>query len=130
MHEALGKIANTRRTAAGMVVELANDSFYFDFDKAALRPENREVLSRIAGVLLVSQGYRLSIHGHTDDVGSDRYNLKLSQKRARSVADAFVDAGMPAARVKSEGFGENKPIVPNTSDQNRAKNRRVEIVKK
>ena len=86
MHQALSKIAPTRRTASGMVIELANDSFYFDFDRASLRPENRELLSRIAGVLLASDGYRLFVYGHTDDIGPDQYNEQLSLRRATSVA--------------------------------------------
>jgi hypothetical integral membrane protein (TIGR02206 family) len=86
MHEALARIAATRRTSSGLVIDLTNDSFRFDFDKAALRPENREILSRIAGVLLASSGYRLFVHGHTDDVGSDEYNQQLSERRAASVA--------------------------------------------
>ncbi len=127
MHEALGKIANTRRTAAGMVVELANDSFYFDFDKAALRPENREVLSRIAGVLLVSQGYRLSIHGHTDDVGTAEYNQGLSERRAESVAAYLKSSGIPTDLIEVRGFGKTSPRVKAATREARQRNRRVEI---
>jgi outer membrane protein OmpA-like peptidoglycan-associated protein len=127
MQEALNKIAPTRRTASGMVVELANDSFYFDFGKAALRPENREILSRIAGVLLASEGYRLFIYGHTDDVGPDDYNNQLSKQRASSVAGYLSKAGVPDDLMDVEGFGKSNPRVRNTTSSARQKNRRVEI---
>ena len=73
LERTLGKIAETRRTALGMVMNLG-DSIEFDFDKADLRPENREILSRIAGVLLTAEDVGIQVYGHTDDVGSVEYN--------------------------------------------------------
>jgi OmpA-OmpF porin, OOP family len=110
-----------------MVVELANDSFHFDFDKATLRPQNREVLSRIAGVLLVSTGYSLSIHGHTDDVGTAEYNQGLSERRAESVAEYLKSSGIPAELIEVRGFGKNSPRVKAPTKEARQRNRRVEI---
>ncbi len=127
MREALGRIAPTRRTASGMVVELANDSFHFDFDKADLRPQNREILSRIAGVLLASQGYRVFVYGHTDDTGTAEYNQVLSERRARSVADYLVAAGLPQDIMQVKGFGKTNPRAANNTPAGRQKNRRVEI---
>jgi outer membrane protein OmpA-like peptidoglycan-associated protein len=127
MQQALSKIAPTRRTPSGMVIELANDSFYFDFDKATLRPENREILSRIAGVLLASEGYRLFVYGHTDDTGPASYNQELSLRRAGSVADYLRHAGVPDDLMRVEGFGKSSPREQNNSPQGRQKNRRVEI---
>lgn len=127
MQQALSRIAPTRRTASGMVVELANDSFHFDFDKADLRPENREVLSRIAGVLLASEGYRVFVYGHTDDTGSDEYNQGLSERRAKSVGAYLSSAGLPQEVMRVEGFGKSNPRVANSTPQGRQKNRRVEI---
>ncbi|HYZ82833.1 MAG TPA: OmpA family protein [Bryobacteraceae bacterium] len=127
MQEALSKIAPTRRTASGMVIELANDSFYFDFDKASLRPENREVLSRIAGVLLASDGYRLFVYGHTDDIGQADYNQNLSERRAQSVADYLRQAGVPEEGMHVKGYGKSSPRVNSHTQQARQKNRRVEI---
>jgi outer membrane protein OmpA-like peptidoglycan-associated protein len=127
MHEALRGIAATRRTASGMVIELANDSFYFDFDKADLRPQNREVLSRIAGVLLASNGYRLSIHGHTDDVGDEQYNQRLSERRAESVAEYLKSAGIDPGVIDTTGYGKASPRVKGQTREARQKNRRVEI---
>jgi OOP family OmpA-OmpF porin len=127
MQQALSMIAPTRRTASGMVIELANDSFYFDFDKSTLRPENREILSRIAGVLLASEGYRLFVYGHTDDTGPDEYNQQLSLRRAVSVADYLKRAGVPDEVMRVQGFGKSSPRVQNDSPPARQKNRRVEI---
>ncbi|HWQ52649.1 MAG TPA: OmpA family protein [Bryobacteraceae bacterium] len=127
MQEALSRIAPTRRTASGMVVELANDSFHFDFDKADLRPENRELLSRIAGVLLASEGFRIFVYGYTDDTGSEEYNQGLSERRASSVGEYLASAGLPRDVMRVEGFGKSNPRVANTTPQGRQKNRRVEI---
>jgi OOP family OmpA-OmpF porin len=127
MQEALARIAKTRRTSSGMVVELANDSFQFDFDSAALRAENRELLSRIAGVLLASKGYRLSIHGHTDDVGTDEYNRQLSQRRADAVAAYLKKCGIGQEVLGTMGFGKSSPRAKGSDPGSRQKNRRVEI---
>jgi outer membrane protein OmpA-like peptidoglycan-associated protein len=127
MQEALGKIAETSRTPLGMVVSLGEDRFLFDFDKADIRPENRELLSRIAGVLLASHGYRLYVYGHTDDVGTEEYNQQLSERRAKSVRDYLVKAGIPDEIVDSKGFGKKSPRVTAKTRDARQKNRRVEI---
>ncbi|HOK45738.1 MAG TPA: OmpA family protein [Bryobacteraceae bacterium] len=127
MQEALSRIAPTRRTPLGMVVEMANDSFKFDFDQATLRPENRETLSRIAGVLLASSGYRLFVYGHTDDIGTDEYNQQLSLRRAQAVADYLIKAGVPADIMTTKGFGKSSPRVKGTTPEARQQNRRVEI---
>jgi len=127
MKEAFSRIAPTRRTPSGMVVELADQAFQFDFDKAVLRPENRETLSRIAGILLASDGYRLFIDGHTDDIGTQDYNLDLSRRRAESVRDYLAGAGIPEEIMKVQGFGKSNPLVNATSPEARQKNRRVEI---
>ena len=127
MHEALSRIAESRRTLMGMVVNLGQDSFLFDFDKAALRPDNREILSRIAGVLLASHGYRLYVYGHTDDTGAETYNQELSEKRAQAVRDYLVEAGIPAEIIEAQGFGEFSPAVPLKTRQARQRNRRVVI---
>ena len=82
LEAALGQIAETRRTALGLVMNLGSDHLKFEFDKADLRPEDRELLSRIAGILMTSHDYTISVNGHTDDVGSDAYNKKLSERRA------------------------------------------------
>lgn len=127
MQQALNQVAPTARTASGMVMQLADDSFKFDFDSAALKPANREVLSRIAGILLASEGYRLFIDGHTDDTGTDAYNQQLSERRTGSVRDYMVKAGVPANSITVKGFGKSNPLVSAKTQEARAKNRRVEI---
>ena len=127
MQQALNRIVETERTPMGMVMNLGEDSFLFDFDKSAIRPENREILSRIAGVLLASHGYRLYVYGHTDDVGAAGYNRDLSDRRARAVRNYLVHAGVPETVVEAKGFGESSPSSKGRSAAARQKNRRVEI---
>ena len=127
MRDALGRIAETERTPFGMVMQLGEDSLQFDFDKATVREGNKEILSRIAGVLMASHGYRLYVYGHTDDQGPADYNKGLSQRRAEAVRDYFLKAGVPADIIDAEGFGESDPREKGTSKAARQKNRRVEI---
>jgi len=127
MQEALSQIAETRRTALGLVMNLGSDTIQFDFDRAALRTENRELLSRIAGVLLTSGDYRIQIYGHTDDIGTKEYNQELSERRARSVRDYLVEAGIDPEIVSTKGFGKSNPLVAGDSPEVRARNRRVEL---
>jgi len=111
----------------GMVMRLGEDSLQFGFDEARIREQDKELLSRIAGVLLASHGYRLAIYGHTDDQGSARYNQKLSERRAEAVRQYFIDAGVPREIMTYQGLGESSPRVRGTSEEARQKNRRVEI---
>ena len=127
MRDVLGLIAETDRTPMGMVVRLSEDSFLFDFDSAELRPENREILSRIAGVMLASYGFKAYVYGHTDDQGDASYNMDLSERRAAAVRGYLVEAGIPGDIVESKGFGKSSPRVEGTSPAARRKNRRVEV---
>ena len=127
MRDVLGMIAETDRTPMGMVVRLGEDSFLFGFDSAELRPENREILSRIAGVMLASYGFKAYVYGHTDDQGDSRYNMELSERRAASVRDYLVEAGIPGDTIESKGFGKSSPRVEGTSPAARRQNRRVEV---
>jgi len=127
LEQALGQIAETRRTALGLVMNLGSDYLKFEFDKAELRPEDRELLSRITGILATSQDYTVSVNGHTDDVGTEEYNQKLSERRAEAVRDYLVKAGLPAGILSVTGHGKTRPLVPGTSERARAKNRRVEL---
>jgi outer membrane protein OmpA-like peptidoglycan-associated protein len=127
LEAALGQIAETRRTALGLVMNLGSDHLKFEFDKADLRPEDRELLSRIAGILMTSHDYTISVNGHTDDVGSEAYNQKLSERRAEAVRDYLVKSGLSADILSVTGHGKARPLVPGTSEAARAKNRRVEL---
>lgn len=108
-------------------MNLGSESIQFDFDRSELEPDNRELLSRIAGVLLTAKGYSIYIYGHTDDVGTDEYNRGLSERRARAVRDYLVEAGLDSGIITTRGYGKSSPRVAGTSADARAKNRRVEI---
>jgi outer membrane protein OmpA-like peptidoglycan-associated protein len=127
LEAALGQIAETRRTALGLVMNLGGEHLKFEFNKADLRPEDRELLSRIAGIISTSHDYTISVNGHTDDVGSAAYNQKLSERRAQVVRDYLVKAGLPAQILSVQGHGKTLPLVRGSSDAARAKNRRVEL---
>jgi outer membrane protein OmpA-like peptidoglycan-associated protein len=127
LEAALGQIAETRRTALGLVMNLGGDHLKFEFDKAELSVKDRELLSRIAGILLTAHEYTISVNGHTDDVGSDAYNKALSQRRAQAVRDYLVQAGLSPEILSVTGHGKSLPLVPGTSDTARAKNRRVAL---
>jgi len=127
MQEALSKLVETHRTPTGMVMILPDSTFRFAFDSADLTQKNRELLSRIAGILLVSKGYGLAVYGYTDDVGTPEYNQTLSERRAKAVEDYLVKAGVPGGIVHVKGYGKTSPIVQANTADARAKNRRVEI---
>ncbi len=127
LQQALGHIAQTRRTAMGLVMTLGSKSIRFAFDKASLRPEDKQVLSRIAGILSVLKGYQIYVYGYTDDIGTKEYNLKLSDRRAESVRNYLVQNGLNPNIITTKGYGKADPLVPGSSPQARAINRRVEI---
>jgi outer membrane protein OmpA-like peptidoglycan-associated protein len=127
MQEALSRVVETHRTPNGMIISLPNSVFRFDFDKADLNQHNRELLSRISGILLTSKAYGLSVFGYTDDVGSAEYNQQLSLRRATAVKDYLVQAGIDRGIVNVKGYGKTSPLVENASNDSRSKNRRVEI---
>ena len=93
-----------------------------------LRPEAREKLARVAGIVESHPGLRLDVEGHTDSVGTDEYNQTLSEKRGMSVRDDLVQQGMPSASVSSKGFGKSQPTASNDTANGRQQNRRVELV--
>jgi outer membrane protein OmpA-like peptidoglycan-associated protein len=101
----------------------------FDFDKATLRPDSDAPLSQLLAVLRDDPKLTVEIGGHTDNVGKSDYNLALSGKRAEAVRAWLIAHGIAASRLTSHGYGDTQPLVPNNSDENRAKNRRVEIKK-
>lgn len=127
MQEALNSVVETHRTPNGMVMVLPDSIFRFTFDSSDLSPKNRELLSRIAGILLVSKGYGLSVYGYTDDVGTSEYNQQLSVRRAKAVEGYLVQSGIDQSIINVKGYGKTNPLVPSTSASARAKNRRVEI---
>ncbi len=127
LSEALGRIAETRRTALGLVMSLDEGYLKFDFDRTDLRPESREILSRIAGILFTSEDFAITITGHTDARGNDEYNQRLSERRAQAVADYLIEAGLASERFSVEGLGQAYPLDTGDSDEAHARNRRVEL---
>lgn len=127
LQQVLGQIAETRRSAMGLVMTLGNESIRFDFDKADIKPQYRNILNRIAGVLMTLKGYQIYVYGYTDDIGTKEYNQALSERRAEAVRDFLVQAGLDPQIMTAKGFGEADPRVPGTSSQARSRNRRVEI---
>jgi len=127
LHQALDHIVATRRTTDGLIMSLPESALRFDFDRATIRPEGRELLSRIAGVLLASRSFGLAVYGHTDYIGSVQYNLRLSEQRAQAVKDYMASAGIDPNIIVVKGYGKSSPIVAEKDEASRAKNRRVEI---
>ena len=127
LQQVLGQIADTRRTAMGLIMTLGSNSIRFDFDKSDIKPPYRETLSRIAGVLSTLKGYSIYVYGYTDDVGTQDYNLGLSERRAQAVRDYLVKSGLDPKIISTKGFGKSDPRVAGDSSEARAKNRRVEI---
>jgi len=101
----------------------------FDFNKATLKPESDSVLGKVAALLKADASIKAEVEGHTDNVGGDDYNLKLSDARAASVRNWLVQHGIDAARLTSEGYGKSRPVADNATDSGRARNRRVELAK-
>jgi OOP family OmpA-OmpF porin len=107
-------------------VTYAADAF-FDFDKAVLKPEGRAKLDDLIGKVKDINLEVIIAVGHTDSVGSDSYNQRLSVRRAEAVKAYLVSKGIEKNRVYTEGKGEKQPVADNKTSEGRAKNRRVEI---
>ena len=119
-------ILETRDTARGLIVNMSD--VLFDFNKYTLRPAAREKLAKISGIILSHPGLRLEVDGYTDSVGSDEYNMTLSQNRADGVRSYLIGEGIAPDDVASKGFGKDNPVASNDNAAGRQKNRRVEMV--
>jgi outer membrane protein OmpA-like peptidoglycan-associated protein len=126
LREQLNVILETRETARGLIVNLSD--VLFDTGSTNLRPGAREKLAKIAGILLAHPGLEVQVEGHTDSVGSESYNQRLSEGRASAVHDYLVRQGIPPAVVGTSGFGEDRPVATNGTSAGRQQNRRVELV--
>ena len=126
LQQQLNTILETRETARGLIVNVSD--VLFDFNKYTLKPGAREKLAKVAGILLAYPGLKVQVEGHTDAIGSDEYNLKLSQARADSVRAYLVSQAVPAANVSAVGLGESDPVASNDTASGRQQNRRVEMV--
>jgi outer membrane protein OmpA-like peptidoglycan-associated protein len=127
LKQSLGQIAETRRTADGVVMTLGEKSLRFDSGKSAIAPQYRAILNRVAGVLTPLKGYSIYVYGYTDDSGTKEHNLELSATRARAVRAALVKAGVDPSLISTKGFGKSKLLVRDSNAKARAANHRVEI---
>lgn len=126
LRDQLNMVLETRDSARGLIVNMSD--VLFEFGKYALKPDARERLARVAGIVLAHPSLKLEIEGHTDNVGSDDYNQKLSEDRANAVRDYLTSQGLRAEQVTAKGFGESQPAASNDTPAGRKQNRRVEIV--
>jgi OOP family OmpA-OmpF porin len=118
-----------------LVDKLNKDGFltlYVNFDtgKSTIKPDSAKTLDDAAAVLKSASTLQILVGGHTDNVGAAPANLKLSEDRAKAVMGALVQRGIAAARLTAQGFGQTQPVADNRTEEGRARNRRVELVKK
>ena len=122
----LNAVLDTHATARGLIVNLSD--VLFDTGRADLNSGAREKLARISGILALHPDLRLEVEGHTDDVGSDDANQRLSERRGESVRAYLVNQGIASATVGTIGLGETKPVATNSTVAGRQLNRRVELI--
>jgi outer membrane protein OmpA-like peptidoglycan-associated protein len=122
----LNQVLQTKDTARGLIVSMPD--VLFDFGKYTLKPEARERLARISGIVLAYPDLHLQIEGYTDSIGSDQYNQTLSEERAGTVRDYLVSSGVSINNVVAQGFGKADPVADNSTAAGRKLNRRVDMV--
>ncbi len=102
----------------------------FETGKAVIKPESQIIVDQVAEMLKADDSLNVSIEGHTDNVGTPGFNRTLSENRAKSVMNAIISKGVEKSRMSAKGWGQEKPVGDNKTEEGRARNRRVEIVKK
>jgi outer membrane protein OmpA-like peptidoglycan-associated protein len=122
----LNAVLQTTETARGLIVNMSD--VLFDFNKYTLKPEAREKLAKVSGILVAYPGLSVQVEGYTDNIGSDEYNQKLSEERAGGVRDYLVSQSVANANVTAQGYGKSDPVADNSTNGGRAQNRRVELV--
>lgn len=119
-------VLQTRDTARGLIVNMSD--VLFDTGKYTLRPLAREKLAKVAGIVSGHPGLKLDVEGHTDSVGGDDYNQRLSEQRGEAVREYLTEQGMPPSSVTAKGLGKSDPVASNDTAKGRQLNRRVELV--
>jgi outer membrane protein OmpA-like peptidoglycan-associated protein len=122
----LNQVLETRDTPRGLVVNMPD--VLFDSGQYTLKPAARERLARISGIVLAYPELRLEVEGHTDSIGGDEFNQRLSEKRSNSVRDYLVDSGVSMNNIIARGFGKTQPVADNATSEGRKLNRRVEMI--
>jgi outer membrane protein OmpA-like peptidoglycan-associated protein len=126
LRQQLNLILETRETARGLIVNMSD--VLFDTGKYTLKPGAREKLAKVSGIIIAHPGLKLQVEGHTDNVGSDEYNQRLSEQRADSVRDYLVSQGLSGEAISAIGLGKTMPVTTNSTAVGRQQNRRVELV--
>jgi outer membrane protein OmpA-like peptidoglycan-associated protein len=126
LRQQLNQVLQTTETARGLIVNMSD--VLFDFNKYTLKPEAREKLAKVSGILLAYPNLKLQVEGYTDNIGTDEYNQKLSEERADSVRDYLVSQSVADSNVTAAGYGKSDPVADNSTNAGRAQNRRVELV--
>jgi outer membrane protein OmpA-like peptidoglycan-associated protein len=126
LKQQLNQVLQTTETARGLIVNMSD--VLFDFNKYTLKPEAREKLAKVSGILLAYPNLKLQVEGHTDNIGSDEYNMKLSEERADGVREYLVAQSVADSNITAKGFGKSDPVADNSTNEGRAQNRRVELV--
>ena len=103
------------------------DNINFAVHRAYLTSDSRNILNELVRVMKGNRGLKLEVRGHTDSTGDDKYNQRLSERRANTVVTYLVKHGISPERLRSKGFGEKKPVADNASEEGRRKNRRTEF---
>ena len=124
--EQFNRILETKDTVRGLVITMAD--VLFDTGKYDLRPQTREALARLSGIVVSHPGLKLEVEGHTDSTGSDQLNQKLSEDRAGTVRSYLITQGVAADAITAKGFGKTSPVADNDTAAGRQKNRRVEMI--
>jgi outer membrane protein OmpA-like peptidoglycan-associated protein len=122
----LNAVLATRDTARGLIANMSD--VLFKTGSYELLPGARERLAKVSGIVLAHPGLHLDVEGHTDSVGSDDYNMQLSQRRAEAVRNYFIEQGVPQDAIEAHGFGKSQPVASNDTPEGRQQNRRVELV--
>jgi outer membrane protein OmpA-like peptidoglycan-associated protein len=126
LRQQLNQVLQTTETARGLIVNMSD--VLFDFNKFTLKPEAREKLAKVSGILLAYPNLKVQVEGYTDNIGSDEYNQKLSEQRADGVREYLVSQSVTDGNVTAKGYGKSNAVADNSTNDGRAKNRRVELV--
>jgi outer membrane protein OmpA-like peptidoglycan-associated protein len=122
----LNQVLNTQETARGLIVNMSD--VLFAFNKYELKPDAQVKLAKVSGILVTYPNLTLQVEGYTDSVGTDEYNLRLSQQRATAVQAFLISQGVQPGSISSQGYGKADPVADNGTNSGRAENRRVELV--
>jgi len=126
LKDQLNAVLATRETARGLIVNMSD--VLFGFNQYNLKPDAREKLAKVSGILLSYPNLKLQVEGYTDNIGSDEYNEKLSDERADAVRDYLVTQGVAQTNISAAGYGKSDPVADNSTSSGRAENRRVQLV--